>query len=147
MPYHFVSFGEAMVRLCPPGFGRVEMATSLEMQPGGAELNTAVGVARLGLAEKVETAWVSRLPHNPLGRYLANKGREHGVSTDEIVWDAHPDAFAKAASEIGQRQPSLLEALLGNKALMMGAAVLGAKILGDIANRQRAGGQTRKGPF
>ena len=59
----------------------------------------------------------------------------------------HPDAFAKAASEIGQRQPSLLEALLGNKALMMGAAVLGAKILGGMASRQRAGGQTRGGPF
>jgi 2-dehydro-3-deoxygluconokinase len=92
MPYHFVSFGEAMVRLCPPGFGRVEMATSLEMQPGGAELNTAVGIARLGLDQELRTAWVSRLPQNPLGRYLANRGREHGVSTDEIVWDTHPDA-------------------------------------------------------
>ena len=92
MPYHFVSFGEAMVRLCPPGFGRVEMATLLEMQPGGAELNTAVGIARLGVEEGLRTAWVSRLPQNPLGRYLANKGREHGVSTDEVVWDAHPDA-------------------------------------------------------
>ena len=50
----------------------------------------------------------------------------------------HPDAFGRAASEIGQRQPSLLEALLGNKALMMGAAVLGAKILGDMAARGRA---------
>ena len=101
MPYHFVSFGEAMVRLCPPGFGRVEMATSLEMQPGGAELNTAVGIARLGVeqgsgagaegAQRLKTAWVSRLPQNPLGRYLANKGREHGVSMDEIVWDTDPD--------------------------------------------------------
>ena len=92
MPYHFVSFGEAMVRLCPPGFGRVEMATLLEMQPGGAELNTAVGIARLGLEQKLRTAWISRLPQNPLGRYLANKGREHGVSMDEVVWDGHPDA-------------------------------------------------------
>ena len=92
MPYHFVSFGEAMVRLCPPGFGRVEMATSLEMQPGGAELNTAVGIARLGIEQGLRTAWVSRLPQNPLGRYLANKGREHGVSMDDVVWDADPDA-------------------------------------------------------
>ena len=75
------------------------------------------------------------------------------MSPDEVARMAeylkrhHPDAFAKAASEIGQRQPSLLEALLGNKALMMGAAVLGAKILGDLANRQRAGGQTRSGPL
>ena len=92
MPYDFVSFGEAMVRLCPPGFGRLEMATSLEVQPGGAELNTAVGISRLGVERSLKTAWVSRLPQNALGRYLANKAREHGVSTDEIVWDADPDA-------------------------------------------------------
>jgi 2-dehydro-3-deoxygluconokinase len=92
MAYDLVSFGEAMVRLCPLGFGRLEMATSLEMQPGGAELNTAVGVSRLGVAEGLRTAWVSRLPQNALGRFIANKAREHDVSTDEIVWDADPDA-------------------------------------------------------
>lgn len=59
----------------------------------------------------------------------------------------HPDAFGRAASELGQRQPNLLEALLGNKALMMGAAVLGAKILGDLAAQRGAGGQRRSGPF
>ncbi|NCV01823.1 MAG: hypothetical protein EBV53_11665, partial [Proteobacteria bacterium] len=80
--YDLVTFGEAMVRLCPPGFGRVEAATMLEMLPGGAELNTAVGVARLGATAtgplntgrtSLRTAWVSRLPRNPLGRYLENK--------------------------------------------------------------------------
>lgn len=87
-----VSFGEAMVRLTPPGFGRLEMATSLEMQPGGAELNTAVGVSRLGRRHGIRAAWVSRLPDNPLGRYIANKGREHGVVTDFISWDDAPSA-------------------------------------------------------
>ena len=89
---HLVSFGEAMVRLCPPGFGRLEAATHLEVQPGGAELNTAVGVARLGAGQGLRAAWVSRLPHNPLGRFIANKAREHGVVTDHVVWDADPDA-------------------------------------------------------
>jgi len=87
-----VSFGEAMVRFCPPGFGRLEAATHLEMLPGGAELNTAVGVARLGAEAGLRAAWVSRLPANALGRYLANKAREHGVSTDLIVWDHDPNA-------------------------------------------------------
>lgn len=91
-PYHLVTFGEAMVRLCPPGFGRLDVATSLEMQPGGAELNTAVGLARLGAGAGLRAAWVSRLPRNALGRYLAGKGREHGVATDHVVWDDDPDA-------------------------------------------------------
>ena len=64
----------------------------LEMQPGGAELNTAVGVARLGMEAGLRAAWVSRLPANPLGRYIANQAREHGVSTDLIVWDRDPNA-------------------------------------------------------
>ncbi|HEX2034917.1 MAG TPA: sugar kinase, partial [Chloroflexota bacterium] len=91
-PFHLVSFGEAMVRLCPPGFGRLEVATQLEMQPGGAELNTAVGLARLGAEQGLRAAWVSRLPRSPLGRYIAAKAREQGVVTDYVAWDDGADA-------------------------------------------------------
>jgi 2-dehydro-3-deoxygluconokinase len=77
-----ITFGEAMVRLSPPNFRRLEQARSLEVQVGGAELNTAVALARLGRT----SAWVSRLTHNPLGRLIANHAREAGVSTDHIVW-------------------------------------------------------------
>src|SRR5262249_7182949 len=82
MPFEVVTFGEAMVRLSPPLFRRLEQAQSLEVQVGGAELNTAVAVARLGRS----AAWVSRLTRNPLGRFIANKAREAGVSTDHVVW-------------------------------------------------------------
>lgn len=77
-----ITFGEAMVRLSPPNFKRLEQARSLDVQVGGAELNTAVGVARLGHS----SAWVSRLTDNPLGRLIANHAREAGVSTDHLVW-------------------------------------------------------------
>src|SRR5262249_12728103 len=82
MPHDVVTFGEAMVRLSPPGFRRLEQARSLDVQVGGAELNTAVGLARLGRS----AAWVSRLTDNPLGRLIANHAREAGVSTEHIVW-------------------------------------------------------------
>ena len=36
-----VTFGEAMVRLTPPGFQRLEQARSLDVSVGGAELNVA----------------------------------------------------------------------------------------------------------
>jgi 2-dehydro-3-deoxygluconokinase len=82
MPFDVVTFGEAMIRLSPPNFRRLEQARSLDVQVGGAELNTAVGLARLGRG----VAWVSRLTNNPLGRLVANHAREAGVSTEHVVW-------------------------------------------------------------
>src|SRR5438477_5607632 len=82
MSIEVITFGEAMVRLSPPNFRRLEQARSLELFVGGAELNTAVGLARLGHS----AAWVSRLTRNPLGRLIANHAREAGVSTEHLVW-------------------------------------------------------------
>src|SRR3954453_16314627 len=82
MPHDVITFGEAMVRLSPPSFRRLEQTRSLDVQVGGAELNTAVGLARLGR----RTAWGSRLTDNPLGRLIANHAREAGVCTDHVIW-------------------------------------------------------------
>jgi len=75
-----ITFGEAMIRLSPPNFKRLEQANSLDLQIGGAELNTAVGLSRLGH----KCAWVSRLTDNPLGRLIANRAREAGVDTRHV---------------------------------------------------------------
>ncbi len=82
MKAEIVTFGEAMVRLSPPGFQRIEQTGSFEARIGGAELNVAVGAARLGLRSR----WVSRLTQNALGRMLANEARTHGVDLDYVVW-------------------------------------------------------------
>jgi len=82
MPHDVITFGEAMIRLSPPNFRRLEQARTLDVQVGGAELNTAVALARLGRS----TAWVSRLTDNPLGRLIANHAREAGVSSEHVVW-------------------------------------------------------------
>jgi 2-dehydro-3-deoxygluconokinase len=82
MSHDVVTFGEAMIRLAPPNFRRLEQARSLDVQVGGAELNTAVGLARLGR----KTAWVSRLTDNPLGRLIANHAREAGVNTEHVLF-------------------------------------------------------------
>jgi len=77
-----VTLGEAMLRLSPPNFHRLEQASSFDVKVGGGELNVAVGVARLG----IDSAWVSKLPENALGRMVRNKAREQGVDTSHIVW-------------------------------------------------------------
>jgi 2-dehydro-3-deoxygluconokinase len=81
--FDLISFGEAMIRLSPPDFKRLEQTTTLDVNIGGAELNVAIGVSRLGL----KSAWVSRLPDSPLGRMIANKARELDVDISHVVWD------------------------------------------------------------
>jgi len=81
-----VSFGEGMIRLTPPRNERIERTISLDLSPGGAELNSAVTLACLG----VEAEWVSRLPDNGAGRFLARQSRAHGVNISHVNW-VHED--------------------------------------------------------
>lgn len=80
--YDIVTFGEAMIRLTPPDFQRLEQAPVFNVNASGSELNTAWGTVRLGLS----TTWVSRLVDNPLGRMIANKAREMGVDVSHVQW-------------------------------------------------------------
>src|SRR5688500_18209217 len=99
-----VTFGEAMVRLTPPNFQRLEQARSFDAHVGGAELNVAVAAARLGLA----TRWLSRLPDNALGRMIAGRAREQGVDV-HVDWTADARAglyFVETGA--APRAPSVL---------------------------------------
>ena len=82
MPYDVVTFGEIMLRLSTPNFKRLEQTDSFILHPGGAEANVAVAVNRLGL----KSAFVTKLTDNPLGHYIRNQIRLHGVDADHIVW-------------------------------------------------------------
>ncbi|MGI8963009.1 MAG: PfkB family carbohydrate kinase [Thermomicrobiales bacterium] len=77
-----VTFGEAMIRLTPPGNERLERAQSLDLAVGGAELNTAAGLVCLGIASE----WVSALPDTGPGRLVARWARAQGVAVAHIRW-------------------------------------------------------------
>ncbi|MFA0753463.1 MAG: hypothetical protein IMHGJWDQ_001239 [Candidatus Fervidibacter sp.] len=77
-----VTIGEAMIRLTPPDYQRLETAPLLKVHIGGAELNVAVALAQLG----VSVAWISKLPDNPLGRRIVQEARRFGVDTSRVVW-------------------------------------------------------------
>jgi 2-dehydro-3-deoxygluconokinase len=79
--YDLLSLGECMVRLSPPGHGRIEFSPTLEVWVGGGEYNVAYALARLGL----RTGFVSRLVDNPVGRIILNHGRAVGVDMAPIV--------------------------------------------------------------
>jgi 2-dehydro-3-deoxygluconokinase len=76
-----VAFGEAMIRLTPPRNERLDRARSLDLSPGGAELNTAVTLACLGY----QAQWVGVLPDTGLGRFILRQAREHGADMSRAV--------------------------------------------------------------
>ena len=79
--YDAVTWGEGFLRLTPRGRERFEQASGFDVSVAGGALETAVGLARLGL----RTAWLSVVGDTPLGMKLVNKVREHGVDTDPVV--------------------------------------------------------------
>src|SRR5439155_783487 len=76
-----VSLGECMVRLSPPGYGRIEFANMLEVWVGGGEYNVAYALARLGL----RTGWVGGLVDNPVGSIIVNHARSAGLDIQHVV--------------------------------------------------------------
>jgi len=77
-----VAFGETMIRFSTKNFERIEQAKELAIGIGGTESNFAIAFARLG----GRAAWISKLTNNPLGRFIVNKIREHGVDVSHIIW-------------------------------------------------------------
>ena len=73
--FDLVSLGECMVRLSPPGHGRIEFSPTLEVWVGGGEYNVAYALARLGL----RTGFASRLVDNPVGKIIVNHARSVGM--------------------------------------------------------------------
>lgn len=79
--YDLVSLGEVMIRLSPPGHGRVEFAPSLEVWVGGGEYNVAYALSRLGL----RTGAIFGTNTSPMGKILLNHARAVGVDTSYAV--------------------------------------------------------------
>src|SRR3974390_1148717 len=80
--YDFLTLGETLIRLSPPGMLRLDQARQFEVGVGGSELNVACLLARL----RRRAAWGSRLPEGPLGRIVDGEARRHGVNMRHVKW-------------------------------------------------------------
>jgi len=76
-----VAFGEIMLRLAPPGFGRIPQARTFEAIYGGGEANVVASLANFGEA----TEYVTRLPANDLGEACIAYLRAFNIGTRHIV--------------------------------------------------------------
>jgi 2-dehydro-3-deoxygluconokinase len=78
-----LAVGDPLVALTPTRPVALDEAEELALRTGGAEVNTAIGVSRLGLA----AGWLGRVGNDPLGRRVVRTLREEGVDTSLVVVD------------------------------------------------------------
>lgn len=82
-----ITIGDAMITMNPTSKGPMRFVHSFERNVGGAELNVAIGCARLGL----DTGWISRLGNDEFGRYIQHFVRGEGIDTSQLkLVDGYP---------------------------------------------------------
>jgi 2-dehydro-3-deoxygluconokinase len=77
-----LTLGDAMITLNPTETGPLRFITHFERKVGGAELNFAIGCARLGMRAK----WLSRLGKDEFGRVIYNFARGEGVDMSDVAY-------------------------------------------------------------
>lgn len=75
-----VTIGDAMIALNPTMKGPMRFVHNFEKKVGGAELNFAIGCARLGL----KAGWISRLGNDEFGKYILHFVRGEGIDTSHV---------------------------------------------------------------
>ena len=78
-----LTIGEALIVLDPQQQGPLGSVDNFRRHAGGAEVNVAVGLARLGC----QVRWFGRLGEDPFGHYLYRLLRGEGVEVEHIQFD------------------------------------------------------------
>lgn len=74
------TLGDALITFNPSETGPLRYVPSFTRKVGGAELNFAIGCARLGM----DTKWVSRLGGDEFGRVIYNFARGEGIDMADV---------------------------------------------------------------
>lgn len=77
-----ITIGDGMVTLDPQTKGPLRFVNSFDRKVGGAELNFAIGCARLGL----NVGWISRLGKDEFGRYIKHFMMGEGVDMSQVKY-------------------------------------------------------------
>ena len=80
-PQRFITIGEIMLRLAPPNYEKIRMASTFEASYGGSEANIALALANLG----VDSTFFSVVPNNSLGKSAVRMLRSNDVHCTPMI--------------------------------------------------------------
>ena len=77
----FITIGEVMLRLTPPNYEKIRMASTFEASYGGAEANIALALANLG----VDSTFFSVVPNTSIGKSAVRMLRSNDVHCTPMI--------------------------------------------------------------
>ena len=80
-PQKFITIGEIMLRLSPPNYEKIRVATTFEASYGGSEANIALALANLG----IDSTFFSVVPNNSLGKSAVRMLRGNDVHCTPVI--------------------------------------------------------------
>ena len=83
----FITIGEIMLRLTPPNYEKIRMASSFEASYGGSEANIALALANLG----IDSTFFSVVPNNSLGKSAVRWLRSNDVHCTPMILATQQD--------------------------------------------------------
>ena len=79
--HKFITIGEIMLRLTPPNYDKIRVATNFEASYGGSEANIALALANLG----VDSTFFTVVPNNSLGKSAVRMLRSNDVHCTPVI--------------------------------------------------------------
>lgn len=79
--HKFITIGEIMLRLTPPNYEKIRMASSFEASYGGSEANIALALANLG----IDSTFFTVVPNNSLGKSAIRLLRSNDVHCTPVI--------------------------------------------------------------
>jgi 2-dehydro-3-deoxygluconokinase len=99
-----LTYGEAMALFVADEPGPLAEVSRFTKRIAGADLNVAIGLARLGF----KVGWISRVGNDSFGRYVLDTLAKEGIDAGCVAVDErYPTGFQLKAKETGGRDPGI----------------------------------------
>ncbi|PYA53364.1 2-dehydro-3-deoxygluconokinase, partial [Serratia marcescens] len=103
-PLDVVTLGEAMAMFVAAQTGDLAEVETFTKRIAGAELNVAIGLARLGM----NVGWVSRVGNDSFGRFTLQQLKKEGINYRQVTVDGHyPTGFQVKSKTADGTDPSV----------------------------------------
>ena len=111
-----VTFGEAMVMFTADEPGPFHEVIHYTSGLAGAEMNVAIGLARLGL----RSGWVSKVGNDSFGKLILRRLEKEGVDINQVQIDEHFPTGFQLKSKVLDGDPEIQYFRKGSAASFMG---------------------------